>query len=83
MMSICYTFSAPVYSSYRSVMYLYSLTTGMLWPIESLPRGLQIVSKIFPVYYPAHGIRSIMIRGLLCIQLLTTVYLRYLANCNI
>lgn len=36
---------------------------GLLWPIESLPKGLRVISKIFPVFYPAHGIQSIMIRG--------------------
>ena len=38
-------------------------TIGMLWPIESLPTFLQIFSKLFPVFFPSQGIRSIMIRG--------------------
>ena len=36
---------------------------GLLWPIESLPKALQIISRLFPAAYPADAFQAIMIRG--------------------
>lgn len=39
------------------------LLGGLLWPIESLPRWLQGVSKVLPLTYSTAELRGVMIRG--------------------
>ena len=52
-------------SPWCSVVQLFSLhvSPGLLWPLQSLPGWLRIISYIFPVAMPAEGARAIMLRG--------------------
>jgi ABC-2 type transport system permease protein len=39
------------------------LLSGMLFPIENMPRVLQVVSSVVPARYLVHGLRGIMLKG--------------------
>jgi len=39
------------------------LLSGMLFPIENMPRILQLVSRVVPARYLVHGLRGILLKG--------------------
>ncbi len=39
------------------------LLGGLLWPIETLPAELEVVSRVMPMRYGIEGLRAVMVRG--------------------
>ncbi len=39
------------------------LLSGMLFPIENMPRPLQVISSVIPARYLVHGLRGVMLKG--------------------
>jgi ABC-2 type transport system permease protein len=39
------------------------LLSGMLFPIENMPRVLQVISRVVPARYLVHGLRGILLKG--------------------
>ena len=37
--------------------------TGVIWPLEGMPKWLQYISAALPATYPAEAMRAIMGRG--------------------
>jgi ABC-2 type transport system permease protein len=35
----------------------------MLFPIENMPRPLQVISSVIPARYLVHGLRGVMLKG--------------------
>jgi ABC-2 type transport system permease protein len=39
------------------------LLSGMLFPVENMPRALQVVAAVVPARYLVHGLRGLMLKG--------------------
>jgi ABC-2 type transport system permease protein len=39
------------------------LLSGMLIPIDDMPRALQLLSSIIPARYLVHGVRGVLLKG--------------------
>ncbi len=39
------------------------LLSGVMWPVEAIPPGLQHLSETFPTTWSAEAMRSVLVRG--------------------
>ncbi|XP_064650720.1 ABC transporter G family member 20-like isoform X2 [Lineus longissimus] len=60
--AVCDTENAAIQLALGSV-YPNLLLSGIIWPIEAMPKALQYISMVLPMTYPAEAMRYILSRG--------------------